>query len=55
MTVRVYPDTSVNHDTYNNVMSCTMVTPNRCAICQQTGSSLTTNVIDVGNHVEITV
>ena len=55
MTVRVYPDSSVNHDTYNNVTSCTMVTPNRCSISQQSGSTLTTNVIDVGNRVEISV
>ena len=55
MTVRVYSDSSPNHDTYNNVVSCTMVTPNRCAICQQTGTVITTNIIDVGHHVEIFV
>lgn len=55
MTVRVYSDSTPNHDTYNNTVSCTMVDPNRIAICQQSSATITTNIIDVGHHVEIYV
>ena len=55
MTVLVYPDSNSNHDTYNNTVSCTMVDPNRIAICQQSGATITTNILDVGHHVEIYV
>lgn len=51
MTVTVYIDSTTVHESYTNVVSCTMVDNARCAICQKDGDVITTNIITVGDHI----
>ena len=55
LVLRVYNDSSVNHDTYNNVVSVTILDSTRCAFCAVDGQQITTNIINVGNHIEVSV
>ena len=55
LVLRVYNDSSVNHDTYNNVVSVTILDSTRCAFCSVNGQNITTNIINVGNHIEVSV
>ena len=55
LVLRVYNDSSVNHDTYNNVVSVTILDSTRCAFCSADGQNITTNIINVGNRIEVSV